>query len=92
MGTIIIIINMQLLNGFTGRTTPPLSFSTRLMMVFMQLVEGIKTVRDHTKILKLTKSSESGSACFNPIPPGLFEGGTAWGGRGGGGAESARGL
>ena len=44
-------------------------------MVFMQLVEGIKTVRDHTKILKLTKSSETGSACFNPIPPGLFEGG-----------------
>ena len=30
---------------------------------------------------------------LNPIPPGLFEGGAAWGGGGeGGGAESARGL
>ena len=28
---------------------------------------------------------------FNPIPPGLFEGGAAWRG-GGGGTESARGL
>ena len=27
---------------------------------------------------------------FNPIPPGLFEGGAAW--EGGGGTESARGL
>ena len=29
---------------------------------------------------------------LNPIPPGLFEGGSAWGGGGEGGAESARGL
>ena len=72
MCTIIIIINGQLLNGFTGRTTPPpLSFSTRLMMVFMQLVEGIKTVRDLTKILKLTKSSETGCACFKKHFPAI---------------------
>ena len=33
----------------------------------------------------------SNIASFNPIPPGLFEDGSAGGG-GGGGAESARGL
>ena len=70
MCTIIIIINTQLLNGFTGRTTP-LSFSSRLMMVFTQLVEGIKTVRDLTKILKLTKSSETGCACFKKHFPAI---------------------
>ena len=41
----------------------------------------------YTKCYKFLKSFD-----LNPIPPGLFEGGSAWKRRGGGGEESARGL
>ena len=42
------------------------------------------------KISIMDRTSGKG-IMVNPILPGLFEGGSACGGRGGGGAESARG-
>ena len=62
-GTRNTIINTQLLIGVTGYVSPRYFFIGPVT-VFMQLIEFIKTVRDHTKTLKLTRSNQAGTACF----------------------------